>query len=327
MPPIDLETAAGPGSFHYTLSTPKETNAKNIVDGIPTLILLHPTHIGSHIFHSVYADPQLRRFNVVSLDLRGHGKTVAPAEDTYGPEVAAGDVLQLMDALKLSACHMTGIAMGASIALQLAILAPERVLSLFMFSPLPLEEPPEASDGRQEIWDCWVAAFHDPEQVDKIALQDAVMGALQLAYNNRETPLTRAMLSKAFPEALTNWGPGNFELFHTVAVKFFLNRAPHGVGELSRIRCPVALVHCAEDVAYPVEHAEELLRLPTTASGGRGGAAETNTLLYEFVSASSSDNERIPPAKGSVESPFQAELGVDGLGEDVDSDSEDESSD
>lgn len=43
--------------------------------------------------------------------------------------------------------------------------------------------------GRKEIYECWVQGFADPENVDEAAVQDAVYGALQLAFNNLDSPL------------------------------------------------------------------------------------------------------------------------------------------
>jgi pimeloyl-ACP methyl ester carboxylesterase len=85
-----------------------------------------------------------------------------------------------------------GVSMGSCIALQMAIFAPERVLSICMFSPLPLIEPPEVMAGRQEIWDYWMEAFSDPQNVDSLALKDAMTGGLQGTWNNRQTNLSKA---------------------------------------------------------------------------------------------------------------------------------------
>ncbi|KAJ6592575.1 Alpha/Beta hydrolase protein [Mycena capillaripes] len=258
MPLIQLTTSAGPAAFHYTLSTPAAVNAEAIIEGTPTLILLHPLMVSSKMFHPIYADARLRRFNLLTLDLRGYGSTSANVEETYGREIAARDVLNVMDALKISASHLMGVSIGSCIALQMAIFAPDRVLSVFMFSPLPQIEA--LIEGRQEIWDCWVAAFSDPQNVDAVALTDSMTGGMQFAWNGRETNLTRALVSQSVSAAIRNWGgPEHFDLLHAVTTEIFLNRKPHSVEILARVRCPVALVHCSEDIVYQIHHAEELL--------------------------------------------------------------------
>ncbi|KAJ7362598.1 Alpha/Beta hydrolase protein [Mycena albidolilacea] len=261
MPSMDLESSTGLDSFHYTLSTPTDANAEATAEGTPTLVLIHPIVLASEIFHPIYADPRLRRFNLLTMDLRGHGLTSAGADDTYGPETAARDVLNLMDALKVRAAHVMGLSYGSCVALQMTISAPERVLSLFILSPLPLTEPPEIIAGRNEIWDCWMDAFSDPQNVDTLALADMLTGGMQLGWNNRETNLGKVLVTNAIPHAIRNWAPQNFDLFQAVTMKFYMNRIPHSVESLARIRCPVAIVHCSEDIAYPIHHAEELLNL------------------------------------------------------------------
>ncbi|KAJ7120268.1 Alpha/Beta hydrolase protein [Mycena epipterygia] len=144
------------------------------------------------------------RVNLVTLDLRGHGGTTATVEDTYGPETAARDISRLMDALNIPACHVMGVSMGACIALQMAILAPEKVTSLFMLSPPSLTELAPVAEGRQEIYDCWVEAFEASIEVDEIALGDAFTGMLQLAYNNRRSPLITAVASRSLSLAIRN---------------------------------------------------------------------------------------------------------------------------
>ncbi|KAF8147910.1 Alpha/Beta hydrolase protein [Mycena galopus ATCC 62051] len=341
MPLIQLKTIAGLGGFHYTLSTPTDANADIIVEGTPTLILIHPIVLGSEIFHPIYADARLRRFNLLTLDLRGHGTTSASVEDTYGPETAARDVLNLMDALKIPASHLMCVSMGSYIALQMAILAPERVLSMFLFSPLPQKEPPEIIEGRQEIWDCWMEAFSDPKNVDTLAFSDALTGGLQYAWNNRGTNLSKVLVAKSVPAVVRNWAPEHqADLFHNVTVRFFLNHEPFSISTLARIRCPVALVHCSEDISYPIHHAQELLNLMQSAGvdaqlliidqaphyGNVTHIKETNELLYKFLLASS-NSMTIPPVPPSVESPFLAELLQLGLQkDDEESDSGEEDS-
>ncbi|KAK7050743.1 hypothetical protein R3P38DRAFT_1766540 [Favolaschia claudopus] len=105
MPRITLSTSTGRETFSYTISTPTKTSAEKILQGLPTILLIHPVYVTSAIFHPIYADCKLRRFNLVTLDCRGHGKTTASVNESYGKEVAAKDVLSLMVRLLFSA-HM-----------------------------------------------------------------------------------------------------------------------------------------------------------------------------------------------------------------------------
>lgn len=65
---------------------------------------------------------------------------------------------------------------------------------------------------------------------------------------------------------MVNFGPGRFEEFHTVSVKFFGDREVHSAKSFRKIRAPVKLVHCSADVAYRFQSAQELLERLTNAA-------------------------------------------------------------
>ena len=96
------------------------------------------------------------------------------------------------DALKLPACHVIGLSLGACVSLQLAVSNPEKVKSLCLISPLPLIEPDDIAGGRQEIYDCWTEAYADPKKLNKEMQAEAFYGSQQLGYNNVTTSLTTA---------------------------------------------------------------------------------------------------------------------------------------
>ncbi|KAG5338500.1 hypothetical protein C0989_007272 [Termitomyces sp. Mn162] len=62
------------------------------------------------------------------------------------------------------------------------------------------------------------------------------------------------------PKAIRNYGPGRFEECYIATVAFFAEHVDYSMDKLRRIRCPVKLVHCSGDIAYPIHHAEELLQ-------------------------------------------------------------------
>jgi 3-oxoadipate enol-lactonase / 4-carboxymuconolactone decarboxylase len=70
-----------------------------------------------------------RGFRVVRMDIRGHGLTEAPP-GPYSMVQLAQDGLHLLDALGIARAHVGGISIGGRIAMGMAALAPERVLSL-----------------------------------------------------------------------------------------------------------------------------------------------------------------------------------------------------
>jgi pimeloyl-ACP methyl ester carboxylesterase len=69
-------------------------------------------------------------FQVIALDVRGHGLSDKPTEeDAYGLELAE-DVVRLLDHLKIEKAHIVGYSMGGIIAANLAARHPERVRSV-----------------------------------------------------------------------------------------------------------------------------------------------------------------------------------------------------
>ena len=68
-------------------------------------------------------------FQVIALDVRGHGLSDKPAkEEAYGPELVE-DIVRLLDHLKIKKAHLVGYSMGGIIAGNFLAKHPERVLS------------------------------------------------------------------------------------------------------------------------------------------------------------------------------------------------------
>ncbi|KAJ7175796.1 Alpha/Beta hydrolase protein [Mycena filopes] len=334
MPQVKIKSIAGSANIHYTISTPKNPSAKSIDKSLPTVILIHPVYIASELFQLQFADPNLRRFNLIAFDLRAHGETSGKVGATYGREEAAADVAKFMDALHLPACHFVGVSMGACISLQVGISFPQKTLSLTMISPLPLTEPIDVAEGREEIHDCWVEAFKDGK-VDQTALLDSVCGALQLGFSGQQSSLINALVARAVPFALKNWGPSKLVEYRIATVDFFTKRVAQPAEAVRKITCPVKLLHCGADIAYPIEYTEEVLKL-LLANGVKAQLIEIpGALHFGNVSSPREINEQIhdsviknsggmniPPAQVNVVSPFTAALMKAGYDNDQDSDSE-----
>jgi pimeloyl-ACP methyl ester carboxylesterase len=76
-------------------------------------------------------------YRVVRYDVRGHGRSSAPATG-YDWEHYLADLRALLDHLRVERAHLAGISMGGAIALQLALEEPGRVASLTLLdSALP----------------------------------------------------------------------------------------------------------------------------------------------------------------------------------------------
>ena len=72
-------------------------------------------------------------FRIIVFDNRDSGKSIRCTK-TYTTEDMARDVLGLLDHLGIDRTHLLGTSMGGMIAQQIALLAPERIMSLILAS-------------------------------------------------------------------------------------------------------------------------------------------------------------------------------------------------
>lgn len=108
--------------------------------GIP--VILSPGLGG----HGAYWRPQVRalmnRYRVVLYDHRGTGMSDrVDLPDDYSVAHMAGDIAAILDGLDYEAAHIVGHAAGALAGLQLALDAPERVLSVSVINGWAAIEP------------------------------------------------------------------------------------------------------------------------------------------------------------------------------------------
>ncbi len=78
----------------------------------------------------------IKHFNVLLVDLRGHGKSkgmVAPKEVRhYEFEDITRDILEVLDSLQIQKAHFIGISLGTILIRNISEIAPERVTSMIM---------------------------------------------------------------------------------------------------------------------------------------------------------------------------------------------------
>ncbi|NTU68647.1 MAG: alpha/beta hydrolase [Chlorobiaceae bacterium] len=78
----------------------------------------------------------VKHFNILLVDLRGHGKSkqilAAKEEHHYNFEDITRDILEVMDELRIDKAHFIGISLGTILIRNLSELAPERVESMIL---------------------------------------------------------------------------------------------------------------------------------------------------------------------------------------------------
>lgn len=76
--------------------------------------------------------PLSAHFQVIAMDVRGHGRSGKPHDEaSYGAELS-GDVVRLLRQLGIAKAHVVGYSMGALIALDVAVRHQEHALSIVL---------------------------------------------------------------------------------------------------------------------------------------------------------------------------------------------------
>lgn len=114
---------------------------------VPTVVLIHGATTSLRLWDEQVPPLMKAGFRVIRYDVRGHGRSLVPPSGYSFPTYAA-DLTDLLDrlnvdrpiteALGVDQVHLVGLSMGGGIALQWALLHPERTRSLVLVdSALP----------------------------------------------------------------------------------------------------------------------------------------------------------------------------------------------
>ena len=113
------------------------------------IVLLHGWMADSSMWGRLDTNPATKEYQLIAVDLRGHGKSGKPHDpEKYGPEMAE-DVVRLLDHLKLPKAHLVGYSMGAIVAGKVAATHPERVLSVVYGGQAPILTGMIKADARE----------------------------------------------------------------------------------------------------------------------------------------------------------------------------------
>ena len=136
----------------------------------PAVVLLHGFASSLETWETV-RPALVRDHRVIALDLKGFGWTDRPEGD-YSPRAQAQLVLALMDARGVKSAAVVAHSWGASVALQMALLAPARVERLALYDAWVYEEqlPTTFHWARSEgLGEVLFGAFYAERSEEKIS--------------------------------------------------------------------------------------------------------------------------------------------------------------
>ncbi|GAA4656169.1 alpha/beta fold hydrolase [Arthrobacter cryoconiti] len=111
-----------------------ELSFDSVGEGDP-ILLIHGSALSRAIWRGFGYTKALRdRYQVISMDLRGHGRSGKPhAQSAYAMDFLVADALAVLDAAGAERAHFGGYSVGSRVGYSLAVSAPERLLSLTTF--------------------------------------------------------------------------------------------------------------------------------------------------------------------------------------------------
>ena len=114
-----------------------------------TLILLHGFLESLEIWES-FSEQLSEHFNVITIDLPGHGESGSFGE-VHSMNLMADTVNAVLDHLKIEKCVVAGHSMGGYVAVHFAATYPEKVKGFGFFHSHADADPPEARNNRDRV--------------------------------------------------------------------------------------------------------------------------------------------------------------------------------
>ena len=108
--------------------------------GSAAVVLVHGNFASWRWWLPLLQDPPAG-YTLYAPEMRGYGDSERTA-DGYSVEQFAQDLNEFADALRLDRFHLVGHSLGGAVALQYALLFPDRLKSLFLVSPAPAQGMP-----------------------------------------------------------------------------------------------------------------------------------------------------------------------------------------
>ncbi len=207
----------------------------------PPLLLIHGYTSSTYTWKDVFA-PLSAKYRVIAVDLKGFGFSDKPAGD-YTRRAQAILVVHLLDYLQIEQATLVGNSLGGEVALNCAILYPQRISRLILLDSAGLPQPPGAAT------------------LSPAAASWPVVGPVLTALALTSDKLVRQGLQKSFadPSQVTDGHVAYYYRFLQTRDgqrAAYLTRVQAGqfpvAPELAKIRQPTLLIWGAHDRIIPL---------------------------------------------------------------------------
>lgn len=213
-------------------------------------------------------------YQVITVDLRGHGRTDRP-KGPYSIAMFAEDVAGLLKSLKVGPAHIVGLSMGAAIAFHLAIDHPE-VVKTITISNMSAAVP--------------VKTFAEKKMYYMRVLIVKLLGMRMMGRVIASKVFTKPDQQKLRDLLEKRWAD-NTKKPYLAALRALKNW--NVMDRLQKIKCPTLVIHAENDYS-PLNHKEEYTvlipdaKLIKIADAGHivnmEKAKEYNEILKDFLS-------------------------------------------
>jgi 3-oxoadipate enol-lactonase len=127
-------------------------------------VLLHGLGADRSVWDQVVPD-LAREFRVLAPDLRGHGRSAAPAGSTFSFAEIEGDLVELLRDAQVERAHVVGLSAGGFVALRWALTAPTYFQSLTVVNGAP-----HCDNHTKAVVDRWAETYRS-EGLDAYVLR------------------------------------------------------------------------------------------------------------------------------------------------------------
>ena len=207
--------------------------------------------------------PQLgrlcERYRVVTYDQRGTGQSGGPLPDPYSVACMTDDVVEILDALRISRCHFVGHALGGLVGLDLALRRPARVGSLVLVNAW--------AEGNSHTMRC----FDVRKDLLRIGPEAYVRAQPLFLYPATWLSRNAPRLAREHEHAVAH-----FQGTETLLKRIAALLAFDVTDRLGKIGCPTLVAAARDDMLVPWTASETLAagipgaRLSVVAEGGHG---------------------------------------------------------